>query len=195
MRLADGEDQTILSGTRYPIQFAQYTGVFANSVNIPGLTTAGSSTGLAALASNLPSQSLQIPQVQYQDLGLTLKANPRIMRSGDVSLNLDLKITALSGNFVNGNPILNNRSYSGVVTVKEGTGVILMSELDRQESRALTGTPGLTEIPGFDNVTQKDTDQNYATLLIVLTPHLIRGSQPPGPTPMVLIPRGNQTAP
>jgi general secretion pathway protein D len=195
LRLADGEDQTILSGTRYPIQFAQYTGVFANSVNIPGLTTAGSSTGLAALASNLPSQSLQIPQVQYQDLGLTLKANPRIMRSGDVSLNLDLKITALSGNFANGNPILNNRSYSGVVTVKEGTGVILMSELDRQESRALTGTPGLTEIPGFDNVTEKDTDQNYATLLIVLTPHLIRGSQPPGPTPMVLIPRGNQTAP
>lgn len=195
LRLADGEDQTLLSGTRYPIQFAQYTGVFANNINIPGLTTAGSSTGLSALASNLPTQSLQIPQVQYQDLGLTLKANPKVMRSGDVSLTLDLKITALSGSFANGNPILNNRSYSGVVTMKEGTGVVLMSELDRQESRALTGTPGLTEIPGFDNVTQKDTDQNYATLLIVLTPHLIRGSQPPGPTPMLRIQRGNQTSP
>ena len=195
LRLADGEDQTLLSGTRYPIQFAQYTGIFAGNVNIPGLTTAGSSTGLAGLASTIPAGSLQIPQVQYQDLGLTLKANPRIMRSGDVSLTLDLKITALSGTIVNGNPVLNNRSYSGVVTIKEGTGVVLMSELDRSESRALTGTPGLTEIPGFDNITEKDTNQNYATLLIVLTPHLIQGSQPPGPTPMLRVERSRQSTP
>ena len=194
MRLADGEDQTLLSGTRYPIQTSVYTSAFAgSSINIPGLTTAGSSTGLSGLASTLPSSSsFQIPQVQYQDLGLTLKAHPKIMRSGDVALTLDLKITALAGTFVNGNPVLNNRAYSGVVTLKEGSGVVLISELDSQESRALTGTPGLTEIPGFDNVTEKDTNRSYSTLLIVLTPHLIRGSQPPGPTPMLRIERGAQ---
>ena len=182
-----------MSGTRYPIQTSVYTGVFAGSVNIPGLTTAGTSTGLSGLASTISgAPSLQIPQVQYQDLGLTFKANPRVMRSGDVALKLDMKITALAGTFINGNPVLNNRSYSGVVTLKEGLGAILMSELDEQESRALTGTPGLTEIPGFDNVTEKDVQKNYATLLIVLTPHLVRGTQPPGHTQMLRVQRGNQ---
>ena len=193
LRLADGEDQTIVSGTRYPIQVAQYTGVFSGAANIAGLTAAGTSSSLSSLAASIAgSPSLQIPQVQYQDIGLTLKANPKIMRSGDVSLTLDLKITALSGTVVNGNPVLNNRSYSGVVTLRDGAGVLLISEVDSQESRALTGTPGLTEIPGFDNVTQKDVQQNYATLLIVLTPHLIRGNQLPGPTQMLRVQRGNQ---
>ena len=54
--------------------------------------------------------------MQYQDLGLTLKATPKVMRSGDVALTLDMKITALAGTSVNGVPVLNNRSYSGVAT-------------------------------------------------------------------------------
>jgi tetratricopeptide (TPR) repeat protein len=192
LRMADGQDQTIKSGTRYPIQVAAYSGVFSNNINIPGLTTAGTSSSLSALASTLSAQQPQIPQVQYQDLGLTLKANPRVMRSGDVALTLDMKITALTGSFVNGNPVLNNRSYSGVVTLREGVGAILVSELDSQESRALSGTPGLTEIPGFDNITNKDVQKNYATLLIMLTPHLVRGTQPPGHSPIIRVQRGNQ---
>ncbi len=193
LRLTDGQDETLMSGTRYPIQLASYSGLATRGLNIPGLNTAGTSSGLSSLLSNFSGQSLQIPQVQYQDLGLTLKANPRIMRSGDVAITLDLKITSLSGAFANGNPVLNNRAYSGVVTLNEGVGAILMSELDRRESLAISGTPGISEVPGFNDVTDKDVEKDYATLLIVLTPHLIRGSQPPGPTPMLRIQRTNPT--
>jgi type II secretory pathway component GspD/PulD (secretin) len=31
--------------------------------------------------------------VQYEDIGLTLKATPKILRSNDVALTIDLKIT------------------------------------------------------------------------------------------------------
>jgi general secretion pathway protein D len=192
LRLEDGQEQTLLSGTRYPIQTSTYSSLFTSNINIPGLTGAGTSSGLSSLASTLSTQNFQIPQVQYQDLGLTLKATPKVMRSGDVALTLDLKLTALAGTFVNGNPVLNNRSYSGVVTLKEGAGAVIVSELDQQESLALTGTPGLTEIPGFDNVTGKNVQKNYATLLIILTPHLVRGMQPAGHTPMLRVQRGNQ---
>ena len=192
LRLADGQDETIISGVRYPIQLASYSNVVASGVNIPGLTSAGTSAALSSLLTNGSAQALQIPQVQYQDLGLTLKANPRILRSGNVALTLDLKITALSGTVVNGNPVLNNRSFSGVVTLKEGVGAILMSELDSNESRAISGTPGLSEVPGFNDITQKDVDRNYATLLIILTPHLLQGSQPPGSTPMLRVQHAEQ---
>jgi general secretion pathway protein D len=191
LRLADGQDQTIKSGSRYPILTASYSGLATSGVNIPGLTTAGTSSGLSSLLSSITGATTQIPQVQYQDLGLTLKANPKIMRNGDVALTLDLKITALAGSALNGIPLLNNRSYSGVITLKEGSGAVLASELDKQESTALSGTPGLTEIPGLNNVTSKDVQTNYATLLIVLTPHLIEAPQHAGRGPMIVVERGN----
>jgi general secretion pathway protein D len=193
LRLADGEDETIRSGSRYPILTASYSGLATSGVNIPGLTTAGTSSGLSSLLSSITGATTQIPQVQYQDIGLTLKATPKVMRTGDVALNLDLKITALSGSFSNGNPILNNRSYSGVITLKENEGAVMMSELDKQESVALSGTPGLTEIPGMNNLTDKEVQNDYATLLVVLTPHLIRGPKyPETPEQTIRIERGTQ---
>ncbi len=194
LRLADGQDESIVSGLRYPILTASYSGLGTNGVNIPGLTTAGTSGGLSSLLSSISGSATQIPQVQYQDLGLTLKATPKVMRSGDVALTLDLKLASLSGSFLSGNPILNNRSYSGVVTLKEGEGAILMSELDKQESRAISGAPGLSEIPGMNNLTVKTTQQDYATLLIVLTPHLLRGPHyPTAPHQMLRIERSAVT--
>jgi type II secretory pathway component GspD/PulD (secretin) len=193
LRLADGEDETLRSGSRYPILSASYSGLATNGLNIPGLTTAGTSSGLSSLLSSISGATTQIPQVQYQDIGLTLKATPKVMRSGDVALTLDLKITALSGSFSNGNPILNNRSYSGVITLKENEGAILMSELDKQESVALSGTPGLTEIPGMNNLTEKEVQNDYATLLVVLTPHLVRGPKfPEAPEQTLRIERSTQ---
>jgi general secretion pathway protein D len=103
---------------------------------------------------------------------------------------MDMKITALGGSSINGLPILNNRSYSGVATVKDGAAVVLVSQVDKEESRALSGLPGLTEIPGLNNLTNKDVVKNYASLLIVISPHVIRGTQPAGHTPMVRIERG-----
>lgn len=179
LRLADGEDETIHSGTRYPILQASYSGLSTNGLNIPGLTSAGSSSGLSSLLSSIAGQATQVPQVQYQDIGLSLKANPKVMRDGDVALTMDMKITSLSGAVSNNNPILNNRSYSGVVTLKNGEGAVLASELDKSESVALTGTPGLSEIPGLNNVWAKNNQTNYATLLIILTPRLVRGPQSP----------------
>jgi general secretion pathway protein D len=169
-----------MSGERYPILTASYSsGLTTNGVSIPGLTSAGSSSGLSSLLSSVSGSAQQIPQVQYQDLGLTLKTNPKVMRSGDVALTVDLKITALAGGLINDIPILNNRSYSGVVTLKSGEGIVLMSELDKSESLAVSGTPGLSEIPGLNNITSKNTQQSTTTLLIVLTPHLVRAPHYP----------------
>ncbi len=194
LRLADGQDETITSGSRYPILAASYSGLGTNAASIPGLTAAGTSSGLSALLASISGTTSQIPQVQYQDIGLTLKANPKVMRTGDVALTLDMKLASLSGSFANGNPILNNRAYSGVVTLREGEGAVLISEIDKQESLALSGTPGLSQIPGMNNITEKDAQQDYATLLIVLTPHLLRGPQyPASPDRMLRIERGALT--
>jgi len=130
-----------------------------------------------------------IPMVQYQDLGLTLKANPKVMRDGTVALTLDMKLDSLSGASVNGNPILNSQAFSGVTTLKVGESSVVAAELSRSQSLAVSGTPGLSEIPGMNNLTSKDNQYNYATLLIVMTAHVVRGTQAAGHTPMMVVER------
>jgi Flp pilus assembly secretin CpaC len=128
--------------------------------------------------------------IQYQDLGLTLKVTPKVLRGGDVALTVDLKIDALSGSSIDGNPILDTHAYSGVVTVKEGETTEIANELDKSESMAISGTPGISEIPGLNNVSDKDKQQNYATLLIVMTPHVVRAPRSAGHSPALLLDKG-----
>jgi Flp pilus assembly secretin CpaC len=192
LRLGDGETGTLKLGQRYPIQTSSYSNLSPTIPNIPGLTAAGNSGSLLSILASLQGSVPAIPQVQYQDLGLVLKATANVMRDDHVALTLDMQVTALSGSTINNNPILNNRAYSGVVTIKEGTAVVVVSELDKAESRAISGTPGLSEIPGMNNVTLKTSQKSYASLLIVITPHVVRYTQPSGHTPMLRISRASQ---
>ncbi len=187
LRLSDGEAGTVRSGTRYPIQTSSFSSLSGSLPNIPGLTGAGNSGSLSSLLSSLTSSVPNVPQVEYQDLGLTLKATPQVMRNGDVALTVDMKIDALEGTAINGNPILNNRTYSGVVTLKQGEGVVVISDLNKQESLAIRGVPGISEIPGLNNATGKNTQKSYATMLIVITPHVVRGTQSSGRSPMIRV--------
>ena len=193
VRLSDGEEGTLRNGVRYPIMTSSYSGINTSGINIPGLTSAGTSSSLSSLLSSFAGAATTIPQVEYQDLGMTLKTTPKVMRNGDVALSLDLKITALAGTMLNGIPVLSNRNLTGVITAKEGSGVVLVSELDKQESQALSGMPGITEIPGLNNLTGNDVQQNYATLVIIMTPHVIRGPQLTGHSPMMRVESGTPT--
>ncbi len=187
LRLSDDEAGTIKEGERYPIQTSSYSSLSPNLPNIPGLTGAGSSSGLGSLVGALTSTVPNIPMVQYQDLGLTLKATPKAMRSDTVAITLDMKLDSLSGSSINGNPILNTQSYSGVATLKEGEAAVLAANLSKSQSLSISGTPGLSEIPGLNNITDKNLQSNYATLIIVITPHVVRGTQAAGHTPMMLV--------
>lgn len=193
MRLGDGEDGTLKSGTRYPIETSSFSSLGGSNLNIPGLNSAGNSGNLSSLLGSLGGATPNIPMIQYEDLGLTLKATPSIMRSGDVALKVDMKISALAGTSINGVPVLANRAWSGVVTVPQNQAVVVATEMDKTESRAISGTPGLSEIPGLNNITSKDTQKNYSTLLVVMTPRVVRSPRTSDHTHMVRIERNFQT--
>jgi len=193
LRLGDGEDGTLKSGTRYPIETSSFSSLGAGNLNIPGLNLPGTSSSLGSILGSLGGATPNIPMIQYEDLGLTLKATPSIMRSGDVALKIDLKISALAGSSVNGVPVLANRAWTGVVTVPQNQGVVVATEVDRNESRAISGTPGLSEIPGLNNITGKERQKNESTLLIVMTPHIVRSPRASDHSNMVRIERNPQS--
>lgn len=176
IRLDDNAEGTIKSGTRYPITTSSYSSIAASSVSIPGITSAGLSSvlsGLGVSASSLSSIP-PIPQVQYEDLGLTFKVTPRIERNDDVVLKLDLKIQALEGGSLNGLPVLTNRNYTADIHLVNGASALVVGDLSRQESNAVSGTPGLTELPGFGALSTTTKEYDVSNLAILVTPHIIR---------------------
>jgi type II secretory pathway component GspD/PulD (secretin) len=176
IRLDDNAEGTIRTGTRYPIVTSSYSSIAASSVSIPGITSAGLSSvlsGLGVSASSLSTASA-IPQVQYQDLGLTFKVTPRVERNDDVTLKLDLKIQALEGASLNGLPVLTNRSYTADIHLINGASALVVGDLSRQESNAVSGTPGLTELPGFSALGSSTKQYDVSNLAILVTPHVLR---------------------
>src|SRR5215469_8896079 len=172
LRVGDRQTGTFRAGTRYPITTGVYTsGLSGTASQLAGVTINGVS------ASSLLSQnsSVTIPQIQYEDLGLTLKAVPTVQKSGKVAMHLELKVEALAGSSLNNIPILANRQYSSDVTVDEGETVLLAGSLSKQESGAISGIPGIGELPGFQIATAvKTTESDSSELVLLITPHVIR---------------------
>jgi len=193
LRLGDGEEGTVRSGEKYPIQTSSYSSLTSSSSSVAGLTGAGVSSSLTSLASSYASSGSNVPQVEYQDLGLTLKATPKVMRNSDVALTLDMKIDGLTGVTLNGNPELDSRAYSGVVIIKQGEAVMIASEMSKSDTRALSGTPGLSDIPGLNSLTGNDTQKDFSTLLVIITPQVVRSTQMSGHSPRMRIERGQQS--
>ena len=194
LRLEDREEGTIRSGVRYPIETSSYSSISGSSVSIPGLNSAGLSGTLAGLGVNLNglATAQPVPQVQYQDLGLTLQVTPSIERTDDVALKLDFKLTALQGTSLNGLPVLTNTSYSADVMVGNGASAMLVSNMTRQQSNAVTGVPGLSELPGFQSATNSQTQFDVSNLVILVTPHLLRRRHNEKTGPYIPLPRHGQ---
>ncbi len=176
LRIGDRQTGTFRSGTRYPIITSTYSSGISGSLSSLAGTTINGVSASSLLNQYLgASGSVTIPQIQYEDLGLTLKATPTVQKSGLVSVKIDLKIEALAGGSLNNIPVLANRAYASEVTIGDGATALLASTLTRQESAAISGIPGLGELPGFqtataDTTTEKDTSE----LILLITPHVVR---------------------
>jgi len=166
LRVLDQEEATIRSGQRYPIMTASYS----------NLTSKSSSKGT-------------IPQFQYEDLGLTLKVTPHVEMSGEVSLNLEMKVSSLAGVNLNNIPVLANRQYSGVISLRLGDSALLVSDLSQQESRNITGVPGLSDLPGLSQTANRQDTKDIMELAIMITPHLVRTAHQGTEGPTLLLPR------
>lgn len=192
LRVLDQQEATLKAGERYPIETSSYSSLSAAPLTIPGISSAGLSSTLQNLGVNLSqlesAAEETIPQVQYQDIGLTLTVTPHVEGPRGVSLKFDLKLSSLEGSTLNGLPVMNNREYQAITSLKVGESTVLMSALSRQESDAITGIPGLSELPGFQDGTNKNSSLDYSELAIVITPHIIRSVRPQSADRMILVP-------
>jgi Flp pilus assembly secretin CpaC len=175
LRAGDKQAATFRAGSRYPIITSTYTSGISSSLasSVSGLNINGTNVG-SLLQQYLGTSSVTVPQVQFEDLGLTLKATPKIQHDHSVLLQLDLKIESLGAGSLNAIPVLNNRQLTSTVTVPAGQTALMASEVSASETRDVQGLPGLSELPGFQGTTNSSTEKDTGELLISITPHIIR---------------------
>jgi type II secretory pathway component GspD/PulD (secretin) len=174
LRVGDRQPATFRIGERYPITTATYsTASPAQTSALAGVKINGVSA--ASLLNAAVGSPITIPQIQYEDLGLTLKATPVVQRSGEIKMHLDLKIEALTGGAVNNIPILNSQQFASDVTVPDGDTAVMVSTITKNESASISGYPGLADLPGFQTATaDKMTTTDSSELILLVTPHVTR---------------------
>ncbi len=174
IRVKDRQPAIFREGSRYPIISSTYSSGVSTAASALGNATINGVNVASLLSQYAGGSSVTIPQVTYEDLGITLNATPTILKSGRINLLLDMKIEALSGSTNDGNPILENRSFKSDITVGEGESALLVSNVTNTETAAMTGFPGLSELPGFQMPTTGDINKNTSQLVIVVTPYVVR---------------------
>ena len=177
MRIGDRQTTVLRVGERYPVTTATYSSGISSSTAsaLAGVTVNGVS------ASKLVSQYLgststaTVPQVQYEDLGITLKTTPKVLRSGLINLSIDLKLEALAGPSLNDIPVLTSSVFTSDITVQEGKTVVMLSDVSKSEAASISGYPGLGELPGFqETLSSLNKEVDDSELIMLITPHLVR---------------------
>ena len=168
LRLSDRETGTFRSGSRFPIVTSTYSS---------GISSAAGSGAASALLSQFlgsSANSIVVPQIQFEDLGLTLKSTPHVLRSGEVRVHLELKIEALSGTTQNSIPILASQLVTSDLTLRAGETAMIMGLLTRSQSKAISGIPGLSDLPGFQSLTDITGNKAEDEMVLLLTPVVVR---------------------
>jgi len=164
LRASQEKDATFKLGQRYPILNASFAPIYNNSA-------------ISQVVGN-QSYAAPFPSVNYEDIGLTLKAKPVVHNNSDVALELEIQIRALGTSVNNGIPDILNREYKGGILVKEGEPAVVAGMITKSDARSLSGLPVFSNIPGFGNLTSQTTKQEEDDeLLILITPYVIRSPE------------------
>jgi len=163
IRAVDGQKASLKIGDRVPVA----TGSFQAGVGA-GLGTAGSSV----------VSPLVNTQFQYQDVGVNIDITPRILPDRDVAMHIKIEVSAVTSEINIGGiqqPEISQRVVEHDVRLRDGEVNVLGGLIQRQDTKSLSGWPGLAKIPIMRYLfSQDNVDHATDEILIVLTPHVVR---------------------
>ena len=175
VRVGNRQETVLRVGEKYPITTATYSSGISSSTAsaLAGVTINGVSA--SSLLAAYSGTAATIPQIQYEDLGITLKTTPTVLKSGLVEMKIDLKIESLAGDSLDNIPVLTSRAFVSDMTVKDGASAIMLSDLTKTETATISGLPGLGEIPGFqESAADRLKEVDSSELILLITPRVVK---------------------
>jgi general secretion pathway protein D len=159
IRALDGQKASLKIGDRVPVA----TGSFQ-----PGI----GGVGINPLVNT---------QFQYLDVGVNIDITPRVHATREVTLKIALDISAVTSRVNIGGidqPVIGQRKIEHEIRLRDGEVNLLGGILEDQQTKALSGIPGLAQIPILKYLfSQTNTEHRENEIVFVLVPHIIRGQE------------------
>ncbi|HUM79929.1 MAG TPA: cohesin domain-containing protein [Candidatus Saccharicenans sp.] len=152
LRGVDSEEIKYLVGQQVPIPSTTFTPIAAGGIS-----------------------QQPIVSYQYQDVGIEVNIKPRLHQENEVSLEMEVKITAIGGTGIADIPIISTRSVKNVIRLKDGETNLLAGLLKDEERKSLKGVTGLKNIPILGSLfSSTDRTVDQTDVILTITPHIIR---------------------
>ncbi len=156
VRATDGQRAQLKIGQRIPIA----TGSFSSGVS-------------TAVVSSLVNT-----QFTYIDVGVNIDLTPTVHLDREITLKMKIEISSQANTVIISGvaqPVIAQRTIDQVIQLKEGEPSVLAGLLQRSESDAISGTPGLGQIPGIKRLfSSNNRDRAQSEVVFLLIPHIVR---------------------
>src|SRR4051794_40316689 len=140
---------------------------FGEQVPVPVTTFAPIATGGTA--------QQPITSFNYQNIGVNIDITPRTHHDHDVTLQLTVVVSNISGTGFGGLPTFGNREINTLIRLRDGETNMLAGLIRDDERNTLDGIPGLVDLPLIGRLFAHNTKtQNQTDVILTLTPHIIR---------------------
>lgn len=120
----------------------------------------------------------------FEDYGIILQFRPIVDAQNRINSMIHAEVSNMSGQTVNGQPIISTRSADSVISLDSGMPIVIGGLMDSSETKVVEKIPLLGDIPiigEFFKHTSKSRDKRE--LIIVVTPYLV-GEDEISRTPM-----------
>src|SRR6202041_63761 len=158
VRALDGQKATLKIGERVPVA----TGSFQ-----PGI----GGVGINPLVNT---------QFQYLDVGVNIDVTPHVHADREVTLKISMENSSVVSQASIGGisqPIIGQKKIEHEIRLRDGESSLIGGILDDSQTKALSGIPGLAQIPILGYLFgQKTQDHSQDETVFAITPHIIRGT-------------------
>jgi general secretion pathway protein D len=181
IHVLDGQENETVVGNSVPVRTGStYPGGFFGG-GIPGQTNTGG--GIAGNIGNLLGGgsfgSGVIDNIQYKDVGLTIKSKPTITNEGYVELKMDFETSNIAATGSGGDllPAFTKRQLKSVTRIQDGVTSVVAGINQDTENKNVTGVPVVSMIPFLGRFISAPKNQNnQSDIIITVTPHIIRSA-------------------
>jgi len=97
------------------------------------------------------------PTIQFENLGLTLKATPYAQGLGETTVELEAEFKLLAGAQINGIPILTNRKFASTVRLTNGEWALISGVGAASRTLTTAGPAGLARLPLIGRLFRRNT--------------------------------------
>jgi len=153
LRITEGEKSNLHIGERVPVRKTTFNPNAAAGIGTP------------------------VDSYEYESIGIKFNITPRVHHNQEISLELDIDISAIGPGATATNPSFTTRNVKSKIRLRDGETNLLAGLIREEEKMTVEGIAGLADIPVIGRLfSKRQVDSRKTDIIITLTPHIVRGA-------------------